>query len=398
MKEIEGGVAAPVGFKASGVACGIKKSGLDLGLIYSEAPAGAAATFTTNLFKAAPVFVSQEIVANSLPVQAVVVNSGVANAFTGQAGLEAARQMIELTKGILSIKSEVLVASTGVVGEALPVSKVKVGVERAANALSDSGGDFAKAIMTTDTFPKEKAYSFELEGVTVKLGGAAKGAGMINPEMATMLAFVTTDLAIETNFLKQIFQRAISRSFNLITVDGETSTNDSAFLLANGLAGNNSLKEASQESEKFEEVLQQLLLDLAEMIVRDGEGATKFLRVQVRGAFSEEEAKQAAKAVANSPLVKTAFFGEDPNWGRILVALGHSGVDFNPDAVDLYLGGIQVARGGQVTAFQKETLKQVFQENEVEVLIDLKKGPFSTTVYSTDLSYDYVKINSSYRS
>jgi glutamate N-acetyltransferase/amino-acid N-acetyltransferase len=391
-------VAAPAGFKASGVACGIKKSGLDLGLIYSEVPAVPAATFTTNLFKAAPVLISQEIVSNSLSVQAVVVNSGVANAFTGQAGLEAARQMARLTKEVLSLKSEVLVASTGVVGEVLPMEQVKAGIEKAANSLSDSGGDFAQAILTTDTFTKERAYAFELGGVAVTLGGAAKGAGMINPEMATMLAFVTTDLAIETNFLKQVFQRAVSRSFNLITVDGDTSTNDSAFILANGLAGNDLINEESAVSEKFEGVLQQLLLELAEMIVRDGEGATKFLRVQVKGASSEEEAKQAAKTVANSPLVKTAFFGEDPNWGRILVALGYSGVDFNPDAVDLYLGGIQVARGGQAAVFQEEALNQVFQENEIEVLIDLKKGPFSTTVYSTDLSCDYVKINSSYRS
>lgn len=398
MKEIEGGVAAPAGFKASGVACGIKKSGLDLGLIYSEAPAVAAATFTTNLFKAAPVLVSQEIVSSSLPVQAVVVNSGVANAFTGQAGLEAARQMANFTKEALSLKNEVLIASTGVVGKTLSMEKVKIGIEKAAKALSDNGSDFAQAIMTTDTFTKERAYSFELDSLVVRLGGAAKGAGMINPEMATMLAFVTTDLAIETNFLKQIFQRAVSRSFNLLTVDGETSTNDSVFIVANGLAGNDTLKEASQEGEKFEEVLQHLLLELSEMIVRDGEGATKFLRIQVRGASSEEEAKQAAKAVANSPLVKTAFFGEDPNWGRILVALGHSGVDFNPGAVDLYLGGIQVAQGGQAVTYQEEALIQVFQENEVEVLIDLKKGSFSTTVYSTDMSYDYVKINSSYRS
>ena len=347
MKTISGGVTAPQGFKAGGIACGIKKNQqLDLAIVVSEVPAVAAGIFTTNKVKAAPLQVSKEHL-NRGQVRAIIANSGNANACVGEVGLATARGMAEAAATHLGLKAEnVLVASTGVIGVPLPLEKITAQLQAGVDFVSPSGGsDAARAIMTTDTFLKELAVEFEVGGKQARIGGIAKGSGMIHPNMATMLGFITTDLAITPELLQLAIKRSGEVSFNRVTVDGDTSTNDCLFILANGLAGNQVIGEENAAFEEFQGALNFVCIELAKMIARDGEGATKFVEVRVSGADNERTAVQAAKAVATSSLVKTAIFGEDANWGRILAAVGYSGIDFNPDLVNIYLGDLSGLSG-----------------------------------------------------
>ncbi|MGE5581847.1 MAG: bifunctional glutamate N-acetyltransferase/amino-acid acetyltransferase ArgJ [Bacillota bacterium] len=401
MKEISGGVCAPKGFKAGGIACGIKKNHqMDLALIVSEVPAAAAGIFTTNKVQAAPVVLSKEHLKNGA-AQAIIANSGNANACVGQDGIIAARQMAGAAANFLGLpETSVLVASTGVIGVKLPVERIEAALEESPVFLSDSGGaQAAKAIMTTDTFPKEAAVEFEIEGNIMRIGGMAKGSGMIHPNMATMLGFLTTDIAIDPKLLQKALQRAGDLSFNRVTVDGDTSTNDTLLILANGQAGNKSITTDGPAYQIFETALIEVCQRLAKLIARDGEGATKFVEVKVSGARSEAEAVCAAKAVATSNLVKTAIFGEDANWGRILAAVGYSGIDFNPDITDIYLGDLLVCRAGTGLDFDEAKAKEILTKKDILITIQLgRDAGFEAVVWTCDLSYDYVKINGSYRS
>lgn len=399
LKEIGGGITAPKGFMAAGVKAGIKKSGKeDIALIYSKTPASAAALFTTNAMAAAPVIVSRQAVKHGT-ARAIVINSGCANACTGPQGLADARTMAELTATVLGVAPhEVLVASTGIIGVHLPMDKIAAGIKQAAAELSETGQEKAlQAIMTTDTFPKSCAYEFMLSGVPVRIGGMAKGAGMIHPNMATMLAFVTTDAAVAAPVLQKALTEAVNLSFNMISVDGDTSTNDMVGVLANGQAGAPVIDNAdSEEYRIFAAALKAVCINLAKQIVRDGEGATKFLEITVTGAETFSQAKQAAMAVAKSPLVKTAFFGEDPNWGRILCAVGYSGVPVQSEKTALAIGGIPIVRSGMATSFDEQALRKVMSARDIAITIDLGLGPAAATVWTCDFSYEYVKINGEY--
>ena len=396
---IAGGVTAPRGFQATGIAADVRKKGCrDLALLYSETPAAAAGLYTQNYVKAAPVLVTREHLANG-SAQAVVVNSGIANACTGQQGLADAKKMAQLTGDALGVAPEdVVVASTGVIGEYLPMDKIEKGIKTAATLLSRDGGMFAaEAILTTDTTTKEFAVKLTLGGKEVVIGGMAKGSGMIHPNMATMLAFITTDANVEQNALNQALRWAVDRSFNSITVDGDMSTNDMVVMMANGQGGNNLLTEADQEFDLFRDVLLLVCTELAKMIARDGEGATKLLEVQVKGAASEQEARIIAREIAGSSLVKTAIHGEDANWGRVLSAAGAAGAPFEPDTVDVYLGDLQVAAQGKAVPFDEEKAKSILKESEVTITVDLHNGVASGIAWGCDLSFDYVRINAHYR-
>jgi glutamate N-acetyltransferase/amino-acid N-acetyltransferase len=382
------------GFKAAGMPCGIKKDKKkDLALIYTETPAVVAGVFTKNKVKAAPVVIDIERIKEK-KCNAVIINSGNANACTGKKGIKDAREMTSLAAKALGVKSDhVMVASTGVIGEPLPMDKIGRATSHLASGLSTSGWlEAAEAIMTTDTFPKVAMEEGRVGGRPVRVIGIAKGAGMIAPDMATMLAFVVTDAAIEKRTLQTLLRRAVNRSFNMITVDGDTSTNDMVLMLANGLAGNKRFKVQDSMFGIFQSMLDRLCLKLAHMIVKDGEGATKFLEIKVKGGRTEGDAVKAARAVANSLLVKTAFFGEDANWGRIMVALGSSGVDVDANRVNIYLGKLPIVRGGVATGRGKEA-KRFMKERNIEVTIDLKMGDKGAVIWTTDLSCDYVKIN-----
>lgn len=400
MKSISGGVTAPQGFKAGGTACGIKKNQLaDLAIIYSQVPAVAAGIFTTNRVQAAPVILSREYLKKG-KAQAIIGNSGNANACVGAVGMEAARRMAEAAGKALDISAEsVLVASTGVIGVALPVEKIEQALAEKAGFLSDTGSPAAaRAIMTTDTFPKEVAIEFELGGVTVRIGGIAKGSGMIHPNMATLFGWITTDVRIEQTLLQKATAIAGETSFNRITVDGDTSTNDCLFVLANGLAKNEPITSENDDYLTFLQALTKVCLELAKMIARDGEGATKLVEIKVSGAKTEEEAVKAGKSVATSNLVKTALFGEDANWGRILAAVGYSGVAIDPERVSISLGDLPVYQKGVGLVFDEAKAKQILSQKEILIHIDLGDGREGASVWTCDLSYDYVKINGSYRS
>lgn len=395
---LEGGVTAPKGFKAAGVKARIKYDKKDLAIIYSEIPASAAGVFTTNRVKAAPVALSASNLSDGM-AQAIVVNSGCANACTGPSGMDAAREMAEQTAAKLGIgASDVIVASTGVIGQELPMDRIMAGIEEAAGNLSQDGGhDVALAIMTTDTVPKETAVQFELDGTTVTIGGTAKGSGMIHPNMATMLSFVTTDADIDSTLLKKALTYAVDRSFNMITVDGDTSTNDTLVVMANGAAGNSKIEQEDDNFAVFQTALTEVCTNLARMIARDGEGATKLVEIMVRHASTFEEAKKVAMAVANSNLVKTAIFGEDANWGRIICAVGYSGVEVDPDKIDIYLGDEKMAENGVGLKFSEEKAKEILEQDTVVIVIDLNMGDVDATAWTCDLSFDYVKINADYR-
>ena len=396
---MENGITAPRGFKAAGISCGIKKRDKkDLALIYSEAPASSAALFTTNQIKAAPLKVSAEHIKDG-NIQAIVINSGIANATTGKKGLEDAEEMGRITAEKLGIEKEnVLVASTGTIGTFLPMNKITEGIKEAKGKLSrEGGGDAAQAIMTTDTFPKEVAVELELGNKKVIIGGMAKGAGMISPHLATMLSFITTDVVISGELLKKTLKSSIAKSFNMITVDGEESTNDMVVILANGLAGNEEITEDDEAFKKFSFGLDEVTLKLAKMIVKDGEGATKFIEVEVKNALKFEDAKRIAFSIANSLLVKTAIFGEDANWGRIMAAIGNSGVKIEEEKIDIYLGDLKLASKGCGVKFREEEAKKILKEKEIKIIVDLNIGKESAKVWTCDLTPEYVKINAHYR-
>jgi glutamate N-acetyltransferase / amino-acid N-acetyltransferase len=388
------------GFKFSAVEAAIKKPGrLDLGLIFSETPAAVAALYTTNRVKAAPVVISMERT-RSGTAQALVVNSGNANACTGAKGMDDAVETARLLAEGLGIPDEAtLVASTGVIGVPLPMERIRKGIAPLIEGLSTGTlADIAGAIMTTDTFPKLESRQGVADGRPYTIAGIAKGAGMIMPNMATMLAFLVTDAALDRAWLEKTFREANASSFNMITVDGDTSTNDCAIIMANGAAGNTPISAGSRDAHLFAEHLNDLLLSLARQIVKDGEGATKFVTINVRGAVSHAEAKQAAMAVANSSLVKTAFFGQDANWGRILAAVGYSGAQVDPGRVELLFDAVTMARNGIFAGGDAEARgTEVLRNGEFSVTVDLKLGEGRATVYTSDLSLDYVKINADYR-
>lgn len=399
MKKIDGWVTTPQGFLAAGVKAGIKASGNhDVAVIYSTVPAATGAVFTQNKMCAAPVLVSRKVAAKSY-AQAIVVNSGCSNACTGEQGLKDAEAMQAQTAELLGVENDaVYVCSTGVIGHFMPMDKLAKGIADAVDAMDETGGEScAMAIQTTDTFIKHAAYEFELGGKTVKIAGIAKGAGMIHPNMATMLTFLTTDAAVAPDVLKRAVKAAADKSFNMVVVDGDTSTNDSMIVLANGLAENEIIvSEEHPDYPAFFEALLACAQDLAKMIARDGEGATKFLEVNVAGAATWAEAKTAAMAIAKSPLVKTAFFGKDPNWGRIVCAAGYSGAQMEPDKVNLEIGGVRLVENGMNCNVPLESLKDIMEQHDISMKIDLGAGKEEATVWTCDFSYEYVKINGEY--
>jgi glutamate N-acetyltransferase/amino-acid N-acetyltransferase len=399
MEVIQEGVTAPVGFQASGIHCGVKKARKDVALIYTETPAVAAAMFTTNCVVAAPVVVDRKQMEKSQVVRAILVNSGNANACTGERGMQDAWTMVKNTAHALGIaESEVLVASTGVIGQYLPMDSITRGIELAVEHLGSDGTGAAEAIRTTDTFSKEAAVRCMIGGQRVTVGGMAKGSGMIAPNMATMLAFVTTDVLITPEVLQAATRQAVDRSFHRISVDGDTSTNDMVGVLANGRAGNPIIDSVTHTGyPAFYQALEHVLVELSKMIVMDGEGATKFVEIRVVSADSEAEAAQAARTVANSSLVKTALNGEDANWGRILAAIGRSGITFDPDKVEIDFGDVPILRSNYQIDFSEEKAKEVLARRDIVITIRLHRGNASAFFWTCDLSKEYVAINANYR-
>lgn len=393
-----GGVTSPQGFLAAGVKAYIKKDKKDLAVIYSEVPAAAAGVFTTNKVKAAPLLITEEHIKNGR-AQAVVVNAGNANACTGEQGLNNAVTTAQKAGELLHIDPhDVIVTSTGVIGVQLPMDRVLAGVANAVGELGrDGGAEAAQAIMTTDTIPKEIAVEFKVSGKKAVIAGMAKGSGMIHPNMATMLGFVTTDAAVSPALLAQALKYVVNRTFNMVTVDGDTSTNDMVVVLANGLAGNPEITAEDSDYTAFRDALLYVCTYLAKLVAKDGEGATKLVEVRVVNAASGEDAKKAARAVANSNLVKTAVFGEDANWGRIICAVGYSGAEFDPAKVDIFIGDEKMCADGTPLNFSEERAKKILERDEVAVLVDMKAGTAEATAWTCDFSYDYVKINADYR-
>ncbi len=407
MEWIQGGVTAAKGFEAAGVEAGIKyQNRKDMALVYSQVPCQVAGTFTTNVVKAAPVLWDKHLVETAPFVQAVVVNSGIANACTGKEGYACCEETAKKAGEILGVPtSAVLVASTGVIGMQLPVDKLVAGVAKLAANKKDSleaGTLAAEAIMTTDTVSKQVAVSFEVGGKTVTIGGMCKGSGMIHPNMCTMLAFMTTDLKISKTLLQKAVSESIDDTFNMVSVDGDTSTNDTFLLLANGMAGNEEITEENEDYQAFKDALMYVNTYLSKKMAGDGEGATALFETKVIGAASKADAKTLAKAVICSSLTKAAIFGHDANWGRILCALGYSGAQFDPDKVELFFQGggkqIQIYGGGKAVDYSEEEATQILSEKEVTVLVDMHAGDAEATAWGCDLSYDYVKINADYRS
>ncbi|WP_019229651.1 bifunctional ornithine acetyltransferase/N-acetylglutamate synthase [Sedimentibacter sp. B4] len=406
MKEIEGGITSPKGFKAAGVFAGIRKKKKDMAMIFSEVPCNAAGTFTTNIVKAAPVKWDMEMVKKSPFVQAVVVNSGVANTCTGATGMGYCRDMAVTTGLNLGIPTEaVLVASTGLIGKQIPIDKIKTGIENLVPILGSSKEDgimAAEAILTTDTRKKELAVEIELSGKKVTIGGMCKGSGMIHPNMCTMLSFITTDAAISKELLQEALSTDVKETYNMISVDGDTSTNDTVLLLANGLAGNHKITEKNEDYEKFAEALNFINTYFAKRIAEDGEGATSLFEVKVINALTKEQAMKLSKSIVSSNLTKAAIFGHDLNWGRILCAMGYSGAEFDPDDVDLYFessgGKIKLIENGIELIYSKEAAEEILSKPEITVIADIKMGNQSSTAWGCDLTYDYVRINAAYGS
>ncbi len=395
-----GSVTSPKGFRAAAVASGIKVGRDDMALLVSDTPATAAALFTSNKVAAAPVILDRQKVESEGIVQAILVNAGCANACTGPEGMADARESAELVAASLGIReTHVLVASTGVIGRRLPMDRIREGIRMAVPALSRDGGEAAsRAILTTDTHEKRCAVQLEIQGKTVTVGGMCKGAGMIEPNLATMLAFVTTDAAVASpELLRAVLKKAADQSFNRVTVDGDQSTNDSLFVLANGASGIEPLGPSSRDWPAFVDALSAVCLYLAKQIAGDGEGSTKFITVRVLGAASSREALLAAKTIANSPLVKTAWFGGDPNWGRIISAVGDSGIEIDPlKAVIAFDNEVVYDSGKIADEASLKRLEEVVSHKTFAVTVDLKLGPGDETVYTCDLSYEYVKINGEY--
>lgn len=406
MKLIQGGITAAKGYKATGKHIGIKAKRKDFAMVYSEAPCVFAGAFTQNVVKAAPVHWNKAILETGSPVYAIAVNSGNANAATGLQGeKDAADTALAVAEALKIEQKEVLVCSTGVIGVNLPMDTIKRGIPTVAKELSNDfqgGEDAAEAIMTTDTVKKTIAIEEEIDGIHFKIGGMGKGSGMIHPNMATLLGFITTDVAITKEMLQKALSRAINTSFNMITVDGDTSTNDSVLVLANGQAGNPIIDSEGPAFDKFYNALYEVCKYLAVSIVKDGEGATKLLEVHLSGAKNFEEGKCIAKSILTSNLVKTAFFGEDANWGRIFCAMGYSGISFNPNQVDITIesnaGVAQMLKAGLPISFSEEKAKKILEEKEITILVQMGEGDAKVTAWGCDLSYDYVKINGDYRS
>lgn len=388
------------GFRFSAVEAAIKKPGRkDLALIYSEVPAVCAATFTSNKVKAAPVLLGMELTAGGT-LRAVVVNSGNANACTGEPGMIAARESARLVAEAVGVsEKEILPSSTGVIGVQMPMERFTAAIPALAEGLVDGTlEDVAQAIMTTDTFPKIAIRQGVADGSPYTIAGVAKGAGMIRPDMATMLSFIVTDAAVDSRFLKETFRSAVDASFNCITVDNDMSTNDTALVMANGMAGNSPISADSLDADEFRHLLEEVALELAKAIVKDGEGATKFVTIQVTGAVSDADARTAAMAVANSPLVKTAFFGQDANWGRIFAAVGYSGAQVDQFRVSLFFDDVQMVSSGLFVGGDAEQRGSVvLKKPEFAVTVDLALGSGSSTVYTSDFSHEYVTINADYR-
>jgi glutamate N-acetyltransferase/amino-acid N-acetyltransferase len=391
-------------FKASGISAGIKKSGKkDLCVIYSEKKAISAATFTTNKVKAAPLLLNMEHLKNE-NTQAIVVNSGYANACTGEEGLNNAKEMSMVTGECLGLKKEeVLVASTGVIGVQLPMQIVTEGIKNACSHLSYKGGiNASEAIMTTDTFPKRASVETVIGNKNVILSGMAKGSGMIHPNMGTMLSFIATDVNISKELLQKALVDSVQDSYNMVSVDGDTSTNDMVIVLANGTAGNNIINSAGKDYDDFKAALDLLNKELSKNIAKDGEGATKLIEVDLINARTLHDAKTCAKSIITSSLVKSAFFGSDANWGRILCAIGYSGADFSPDKIHIYFkseaGEIKIVENGVGLNFNEDIAKKILDKEYVNVTVDLNDGDFNATAWGCDLTYDYVRINGSYRS
>ncbi len=403
MNYIEGGVCAAKGFKASGVHCGIRKQTTkkDLALIVSEIPAAAAAVYTQNLVKGAPIYVTKENISDG-KAMAIICNSGNANTCNAN-GIEIAEQMCELTQKFTGInKKDVIVASTGVIGQPLSIEPIAEGMDALVKGLGDNSDDAAQAIMTTDTVNKEIAVEFEIDGKKCVIGGIAKGSGMIHPNMATMLVFVTTDVSISSAMLQKALRNDVKNSFNMISVDGDTSTNDMVCVMANGLAGNKEINDEGEDFEIFKKALNEVTVNLCRKIAGDGEGATKLLECIVSGAKSDSEAKGAAKSVICSSLLKAAMFGADANWGRVLCALGYSGENLDVNKIDVSFksdkGEILVCKNGAGVDFSEEKAKEILLEKEIQILVDLNDGQYSATAWGCDLTYDYVRINGDYRS
>ncbi|MDN4493701.1 bifunctional glutamate N-acetyltransferase/amino-acid acetyltransferase ArgJ [Ureibacillus aquaedulcis] len=393
-------IVSPKGFSAAGMHCGIKHKKKDLALLVSEVPASVAGVFTTNAIQAAPLKVTKEVVYQSGKMQALIVNSGNANACTGKQGIADAYEMQNLAALKLGIDPSLIgVASTGVIGEIMKMEPIRIGVEELelGNTL-EHGIDFAQAILTTDTVMKNTTYSTLIDGKEVVISGTAKGSGMIEPNMATMLGFITTDANIESDVLQAALSEITNLTFNAITVDGDTSTNDTVIVMANGLAQNDSLTPQHPDWHNFYSTLQVVAEDLAKAIARDGEGATKLIEVEVTGAISDEEGRKIAKTVVGSPLVKTAVFGNDANWGRIIAAVGYSGATVDPEKITIKIGNALMVENGEPVPFSEEELIKILKANEVKIYVSLGQGEGHGLAWGCDLTYDYVQINASYRS
>ena len=407
MKQIQGGVTAAKGFEAAGVEAAIKyQNRKDMALIVSKAPCTVAGTFTSNVVKAAPVLWDKQIVEHSAFAQAVVVNSGIANACTGKQGLDCCEAEAKCAGELLGVPTDaVLVASTGVIGMQIPVDKITAGIEKLVAAKADTleaGSDAAHAIMTTDTISKEIAIETQIGGKTVTLGGMCKGSGMIHPNMCTMLGFVTTDVKISKKMLQEALSEDVKDTYNMVSVDGDTSTNDTVLLLANGLAENTEITEKGEDYETFKAALNYINTTLAKKIAGDGEGATALFEVKIIGAESKEQAVTLSKSVVTSSLTKAAIYGHDANWGRILCAMGYSGAKFDPEKVDLFFeskaGKIQIIENGVAVNYSEEEATKILSEEAVTAIADVKMGDATATAWGCDLTYDYIKINADYRS
>ena len=407
MKIITGGVTAAKGFQAASTAAGIKYQGrTDMAMVYSEKPCVAAGTFTTNIVKAAPVKWDQDIVYNHPSAQVIICNSGIANACTGEEGFGYCRETAKAAAETMNVDADsVLVASTGVIGMQLPIEKLAAGVRAMAPKLQgtlEAGNEAAKAIMTTDTKEKEVAVEIEIGGKTVTIGGMCKGSGMIHPNMCTMLGFVTTDACISKKLLQEALSQDVKDTYNMVSVDGDTSTNDTVLLLANGMAGNPEITEKNEDYQEFCEALNYINTTLAKKIAGDGEGATALFEVKIIGAESKEQAVTLSKSVVTSSLTKAAIYGHDANWGRILCAMGYSGAQFDPEKVDLYFeskaGKIQIIENGVAVDYSEEEATKILSEDAVTAIADIKMGDCAATAWGCDLTYDYIKINADYRS
>lgn len=399
-KNENGSVTTPKGFQAAGIYSGVKRFRKDLGAIYSTRPANAAAVYTLNQIQAAPLYVTKESLAKDGKVQAVIVNSGNANACTGEQGMKDAYTMRKNTAEQFSVKEEhVAVASTGIIGLDMPMDKINSHIEKLElGKTSEHASSFSESILTTDTFKKSTCYETIINGKKVSMAASSKGSGMIEPNMGTMLSFVTTDAAVDHTSLQHALKTVVDRTFNCITVDGDTSTNDMVLVLANGEAGNEKLTESHEDWELFIELLTKVCEDAAKQIAQDGEGASKLIEVEVAGAKTDEDARKVAKSIVGSSLVKTAVYGSDANWGRIIAAVGYSGVEINPETIDMAIGPIRLLKHSEQLDFLEEEATNYLKEETIHIKINLHLGEGCGMAWGCDLTYDYVRINASYRS